>query len=53
MLMILKLSRLFLVALKLLSKRFVDGPASLAVDNRPDIATCSVTNGKNVSFEFF
>ena len=24
----------------------VDGIASLAVDNKPDIATCSVTNGK-------
>ena len=40
-------------SLNILSNTFCRRPSSLAVDNKPDIATCTVTNGKNVSLEFF
>ena len=40
-------------AVNFLTTRFVDDPASLAVDNKPDIATCTVTHGKKSSISIY
>ena len=40
-------------AVNFLTTRFVDGPASLAVDEKPDIATCAVTHGKKSSISIY